>query len=409
MSTAARDGYIFGGRGGPLGKGTTMHADARRKAEAFIDKVIAPARARPAPDPKIAKARTELDRKELELARRELVAGGLGPDRLDKLASERAKDRRKLADQAHRIAVEGSAAAALRLKDFAPVILPFEPMDTIIDQVTFIRSFAGQGTVLESNIAPMENWARYRLDSTSDSWDGTGRLSFFILWKNEHDSPTVLTAKPNLVINAHLSCNGDWSGVASWFGMSSKADGKVRVRTTVWGMDSNVKSVVHEEEVAEVSVDGGFFGDDSSTSIEFNEVLPAFGVVVPGQTFVLIEVEVLTDWSANTDASVTLDAESGSHRVDLPQIVLSTDDVQPPAPPITLNAGVDHFTTPPSVLLLWTGATGAQVDLYQDGVRTGNTLNDGAWRGQFNPGTYTFRICETNSSVCSANVTVTVT
>jgi len=132
-----------------------MHADARRKAEAFIDKVIAPARARPAPDPKIAKARTELDRKELELARRELVAGGLGPDRLDKLASERAKDRRTLADQAHRIAVEGSAAAALRLKDFAPVILPFEPMDTVIDQVTFIRSFAGQGTVLESNIAPM--------------------------------------------------------------------------------------------------------------------------------------------------------------------------------------------------------------------------------------------------------------
>lgn len=384
--------------------------DPRKTAEEFIDKVLAPARAQRNGDPEHLKARVELDRRDLELARRELAEGGLKPDRLDKFAAERAKDRKKLAEETHRRAVDASAAAAARLKDLIPVIVPFEPMETIIDQVTFIRSFAGQGTVLESNIGPSENWARYRLDSTSDSWDGTGRLSFFILWKNEHDSPTVMTAKPNLVINANLSCNGDWSGVASWFGMSSKASATVGLRTTVWGMDSSVKSIVFEEDdIAHVSVDGGFFGDDSSTSIEFNETLAASGVVVPANTYVLIEVEVLTQWNANTDASVTFDAESGSHRVDLPQLVLSTDDLQPPAPQISITAGVDYSTSPATVTLIWTGATGAMVFIYQDGVSIGDTENDGSWSRAYGPGTYAFRVCETASSVCSPDVTVTVT
>ena len=278
------------------------------------------------------------------------------------------------------------------------------------DQVTFIRSFADQGVVLESNIGPSENWARYELKSTSDVWTGSGRLSFFILWKNDHDSPTVMTPKPNLIINANLSCSGDWSGVASWFGMSSQASSTVGLRMTVWGMDSSVSSVVYQQDdIAAVSVDGGFFGGDNSTSIEFNQVLTGTGVVVPAQSYALIEVEMLSVWNANSDASVTLDAQSGSHRVDLPQIVLSTDDIEPPPPPISLTAGVDHFTTPPSVMLIWTGATTPLVDIYQDGARIGNTQNDGAWTQKYNPGTYTFRICDQGSTVCSPDVTVTVT
>lgn len=387
-----------------------MRTDPVKAAEDFIDKVVAPARALRKPDPQLAKARADLGRKDLELAKRELVAGGLNPDRLDKLATERAKDRKKLAEETRRKAVAGSTAAAARLRDLAPVIVPFVPMDTIIDQVTFIRSFAGQGTVLESNIGPAENWARYEVKSTSDSWDGTGRLSFFILWKNEHDSPTVMTAKPNLVINARLSCEGDWSGVASWFGMSSQASANVGLRTTVWGMDSSVSSIVYQDDnIAQTSVDGGFFGGDNGTSIEFNQVLPASGVVVPAQTYVLIEVEVLTQWNANSDASVTLDAQSGSYRVDLPQLVLSTDDLQPPAPPISLTGGVDYLTSPANVALIWTGATGAMVDIYQNGVKLGDAENDGTWIYPMAPGTYVFRVCETASSVCSNDVSLVVT
>jgi len=387
-----------------------MRHDMLKKAEAFVDKVVAPARRRQPVDARTIQAKTDLARKDLELGKAGLAGSGIDLQGLDKLAAERSKERRKLAELTRRNAVTASAAAAARLRGMAPVIVPFEPMDTIIDQVTFIRTFADQGVILEQNIGPSENWARYHLLSTSDVWDGTGRLSFFILWKNAHDSPTVMTAKPNLIINAQLSCSGDWSGVASWFGMSSQASANVGLRMTVWGMDSSTSSVVFQQDnIAQASVDGGFFGGDSGTPIEFNQVLTGTGVVVPGQSYALIEVEVLSQWNANSDASVTFDAESGSHRIDLPQLVLSTDDVQPPAPPITLTAGVDHVTTPPSVLLIWTGATTAQVDIYQNGVRIGNTLNDGAWTQKYNPGTYTFRICDEGSTVCSADVTVTVT
>ena len=386
-----------------------MHTDKRKAAEAFIEKVVAPARGTRSPDPKAARARAELARKNADLARAELAAGGLDPKRLDALAAERSKERLKLAEQAHRNAVEASAAAARRLRDLAPIILPIEPLETMIDTVTFIRSFAGQGSVIESNIGPGDNWARYRLKGTDDEWSGTGRLSFFTLWENQLTVPAVVMARASLGINAHLSCDADWSGVASWFGLSSTARATVGLRTTVWGMDSSISSVVQQQEVAKTSVDGGFFGDDSSTSIEFAQLLPASGVVVPAQTYVLIEVEVLTDWSASSGASVTFDAESGDHRVTLPSLTLTVTPTQPPPPAISLTAGVDYATSPAKVTLIWSGATGAMVDIYEDGVKLGDTQNDGTWIYSITPGTHVFRVCETQSSVCSNDVSVTVT
>lgn len=386
-----------------------VHKDARKKAEAFIEKVIVPRRAAASPDPKTNRARAELDRKDLELARGELTASGLNPKRLDKLAGERSKARQKLAEDARRRAVLASAAAAKRLKDLAPVIVPIEPLDTVIDTVTFIRSFAGQGAVIESNVGPGDNWARYRLNSNSDEWDGTGRLSFFTLWQNQLLVPAILIARANLIVNANFSCDGEWSGVASWFGMSSVASGKVGLRTTVWGMDSSVSSIVQQQDLAEIGVDGGFFGDDSSRSIAFNDLLPATGVVIPPQAYSLIEVEVLTDWSANGGASVTLDAESGSHRVDLPQLVLTVTPLGPPPPPISLEVSVSYATSPATVILAWSGATSARIDIYHNGTNLGNLANIGTYSRQFPSGLHVFRVCETGSTtVCSANVTVTV-
>ena len=384
-----------------------MHSDKRSEAEAFVEKVVAPRRATLASDPKAAKAREQLAREDLELVKRHLAESGFDPERFDKLAAERSKGRKKLADEGRRHAIDASSAIAAHLADLAVQILPLEPLDTVIDQVTFIRSFAGQGVVVDSNIGPSDNWARYRLESSGDSWDGTGRLSFFTLWQNKLDTPTVIIARPNLVINAHLSCDADWNGVASWFGMDSEARGTVRARTTVWGMDSSVSSIVHDEVVAAASASGGFFGDDSSKSIAFSGLLSASGVTVPAQSYALIEVELFTEWHAHS-ASVVLDAEGGSHRVDLPSILLT--EIRPPQPPpISLTAGVDQSTSPATVTLIFTGATGALVDIYQNGVKLGDTENDGAWSRQLGPGTYAFRVCEKLSSVCSNDVTVTVT
>lgn len=385
-----------------------MHQDQRQAAETFIEKVIAPRRAIPHPDDAAVRALAEFARENAELARKQLAAGGIEAKPLDDLAAERSKARAKLVKDVHRRAVEASAAAANRLRDMAPVILPVEPMDTVIDQVTFIRSFAGQGAVLESNIGPSNNWARYRLESTSDLWNGTGRLSFFTLWQNQLSVPAIVMARANLVINAQLSCDGDWSGVAAWVGMSSVASAKVRLMTTVWGMDSSVSSIVQQQDVAEVGVDGGFFGGDSSTPIEFNQVLPATGVVVPADAYVLIEIEVLTDWSANGGASVTLDAESGSHRIDLPQLILTVTPAEPLPPSISLSASVSYTTTPAQITLTWSGASGATVDVYRDGALFTTTANDGLAIVTANPGTYAFHVCNSGSTVCSNDVTVVV-
>ena len=387
------------------------HENARKAAKAFIEKVIVPARTAPKTDAKERAARAKLAAEERSLAHRELAAGGIDPKRLDKFAQSRAKVRSKLADDRRKQAIKASAAVADRLRDLAPIVLPLEPMQTIIDTVTFIRSFAGQGTVLESNIAPSDNWARYRDSSTDDAFDGTGRLSFFTLWRNQLSVPAVVTAQASLTINAHLSCDADWSGVASWFGLSSSGRGKVGVRTTVWGMDSSVSSIVQQQDVAEVSVDGGFFGDDSSTSIEFDQLLPASGVIVPRETYVLIEVEVTTSWHhSDSGATVTFDAESGSHRVDLPQLLLTVTPTEPLPPVITLSAMVNYATSPAQIQLSWSGATGANVDVFRNGVLFTTTLNDGFAIVTANPGTYVFRICNSGSTTgCSNDVTVVVT
>ena len=387
-----------------------MHADARKAAEDFIETVIAPRRQARKPDAKSRDARAKLAREEMELARSELKASGIDAERLDKIAAERAKKRRKLAEGDRQHAIEESADAARRIEDLRPMVWPLAPVETIIDQMLFIRSFANQGYVLESNIAPSDNWARYRLENTDD-WNGTGRLSFFALWQNDRSTSTIIMARANLSINAHVSCDAEWNGVASWFGFDSEGSAKVRLQTTVWGMDTSVSSIVQQRDVAEVSASGGFFGDDSSESIEFNELLPASGVVVPARAYSLIEVEVLTDWVARS-GSATLDAESGSHRVSLPSIILGEVRTEEPPPqwPIALSASVSYATSPATVTLTWFGASTSLVDIYQDNVRRANTNNDGTTSIQIASGTYVFRICEPGSTaVCSNEVTVTVT
>ncbi len=385
-----------------------MHADKRKEAEAFIDKVIVPRRAVPSSDPEAARARDELDRKDLELARRELVAAGLDTERLDKLAADRSKDRKKLAEDTRRRAVDASAVAADRLKDLVPVILPIDPVDTVIDEVTFIRGYAGQGRRGEWNIGPSDNWAKYRLDSGTDDPTLPGRLSFFLLWQNRQDNSIVLMARPNLVVNAHISCEADGNGTGSWFGITSQARATVRARTTVWNMDSSISSIVHDEVLGVGVARGNFWGDDSNQSITFNEVLPASGVSIAPQAWSLIEVELVTEWQ-RLHGSVTVDAEAGSRRIAVPQIVLTeVGPPEPPPTPISLQASVSYGSTGATVQLSWTGATASSVDIYINGVLYGTSANDGQESIPRAPGNYVFRVCNPGSAVCSTDVNVTV-
>ncbi len=60
--------------------------------------------------------------------------------------------------------------------------------------------------------------------------------------------------------------------------------------------------------------------------------------------------------------------------------------------------------------LKWSGAVSTNVDVLVDGVVVTTTANDGAYTHNFNTkggGSYTLRVCETNSSTCSNTVTVT--
>ena len=60
--------------------------------------------------------------------------------------------------------------------------------------------------------------------------------------------------------------------------------------------------------------------------------------------------------------------------------------------------------------LTWSGATSANVDIYRNNVLIITTANDGVHTDNINNrggGSYTYRVCEAGTSICSNDVTVT--
>jgi hypothetical protein len=301
-----------------------MDADALKMAEALIE--ATGRRALRSRDPLYARDRAAAAREEADLARRALVAGGLDLQRLDTLAAERSKARRQRADQAHARAVEASGAAGRRLAGLTPPLtLPADPSLEIIQEVTFIRSFGNAGTVLDSNIGTADNRAKYRISGSSGGADDSDpeRLSFFTLWQNQHGRTINVAAGARLVVSAYVGVDASGQGVAGWFGFSSEARATVRARTTVWAVsDSNVNAIVSDRELADIEAHGGVFGGDDSVLIEFNEFLSATGFLVPDHAYILIEVELMTEWFA-ANGSVALDAASGAFQVAVPHLILT--------------------------------------------------------------------------------------
>ena len=303
-----------------------MKAYAADEVEAFIEKNIAPAPPVSLSDEEARRTRAEADRNDVKLARKELSAGGLDLERLDTLARERAHARHARADEQRRRAVEGSTAVDRWLTGLTPV-LPMDPesMNVIIDRVTFIRTFADAGVVTDSHIGSLDSWAKYRLKPSSGaiSKTGTGRLSFFVLWHNPRTDAIVANVGPRVHVNAHLSVDADWNGVAAWFIGGSEARATVRARTTVWAMwDSSVQAIVSDVILGSAGATGGFFGGDDSTSFAVNQFIPGSGFFVPAQASVLIEVSLLTEYQL-TSGSLDLDAAIGAFKVSVPHLIVT--------------------------------------------------------------------------------------
>jgi PKD repeat protein len=95
------------------------------------------------------------------------------------------------------------------------------------------------------------------------------------------------------------------------------------------------------------------------------------------------------------------------------QVGGETPPPPPPPPPssiaLTVTGRVDgtrHIMT-----LRWTGATGPTVDVYRNGPFLTNTANDGVFgnsRTAQGRATYTYKVCQAGSSICSNEATVVV-
>jgi len=194
----------------------------------------------------------------------------------------------------------------------------------VIDEVTFSRTFNPGDTLVDSRIAPLDNWVRYRYEtdgSVPDNERLPGRLGFFTLWTNDSNRPAVISAGVHLQVHGHFSATSSGSGIGTLFGINSTARATVRARTTVHVMgEPSLKAVVADRELAEISAHGGFFEDYSSTTIVFSEYLAAFPFTVPKRETILIELELLTE--DNGGGNIKLDAESGAYRIAVPHLML---------------------------------------------------------------------------------------
>ena len=89
------------------------------------------------------------------------------------------------------------------------------------------------------------------------------------------------------------------------------------------------------------------------------------------------------------------------------QDVTTTD---PPASDITLTVTAISFGPSKGAELQWSGASGANVDIYRDGVLIVTTTNDGTHRnriGQSSQTSFVYQVCEEGTSTCSPDVTAT--
>ena len=84
----------------------------------------------------------------------------------------------------------------------------------------------------------------------------------------------------------------------------------------------------------------------------------------------------------------------------------------PPPPPPSIQLSTTVQTQPiAGIVLNWTGASGANVDFYQNGVLFKTVLNDGTHlnsKGVVAGSTYTYKVCQQGTNTCSNTVATTM-
>ena len=79
----------------------------------------------------------------------------------------------------------------------------------------------------------------------------------------------------------------------------------------------------------------------------------------------------------------------------------------PPSGDISLDTATGRAKGRNYVDLSWTGASTASVDIFRNGSLLRTTTNDGSYRDSFkSSGTFTYKVCDQDSTNCSAEVTV---
>lgn len=75
--------------------------------------------------------------------------------------------------------------------------------------------------------------------------------------------------------------------------------------------------------------------------------------------------------------------------------------------PIALSASVGYSIMGAKITLRWSGSTATYIDIYRNSALVGRAANTGTWAQTVARGTYTYKVCDAQTTRCSANVTVT--
>ncbi len=131
-----------------------------------------------------------------------------------------------------------------------------------------------------------------------------------------------------------------------------------------------------------------------------------------------IEWSSSIDGALGTGASITTSNLSvGTHTITASVTdagsLSSTDTITviiQPATAITLSANGYKLRGRYYVDLTWSGAVGANVEIYRDNVLIATVPNNGSYTDYLNKnrGTYVYKVCETDGSACSNEVSVTL-
>jgi subtilisin family serine protease len=181
------------------------------------------------------------------------------------------------------------------------------------------------------------------------------------------------------------------------------APGKtVRIEATVWAWSTGTSD----------ALDLYYAADATSPSWTYlTTIVPsAGGAQVLSATYTLPSGGSLQAVRGNFRYTGTVGSCSTGTYDDRDDLVFAVGGSSPPPPPspITLSATAVKQQGNRWVDLAWSGATSASVDVYRNGAFITTTANDGAHRDTVNRGgTYTYRVCEAGTSVCSSDATAT--